>query len=562
MTRRTFVLGSISGGVGVLLLKDRSLFAQTLPNGYPAASEQALRFPPVFSGSDLVIGQTSVNIWTDKPTNALTFNGSFPGPTIIVRRGDTFSAKIVNQLNVPSVIHWHGLIAPELMDGHPKDQIGAGMSADISFPILNRAGTYFYHSHADEETASQVYKGLAGFFIVEDPNEISFGLPSGIYDVPLLIQDKRTNANRDLVYSPSMMDTMSGWLGTDILINGTPDAYLDISPTLYRLRLLNGSNARIYKIAFSDRKLFHVIGSDGGLLDKAVQATSVFISPGERLDILADFSANSQQSLYLKSLEFPYGGMSMSGTPQGTEMNLLKFNVIHHEQSGGIVPGSLVPYDPFNSADSKRTRTFSLGTSGMQHTINEKTFSMNRIDETVKLGDLERWDFMNTGDETHPMHIHGAQFQVVERDGKPVSEPTDLGWKDTVMVPEMSNVSILVRFDEYAGRYLLHCHNLEHEDTGMMLNIQVLPSAGVESDDRIEEKLTITPNPANRKATLQFEELESDTLLEVIDFGGKVLYRTNLKKGEAILMLDTLAFPNGEYLVRLGQLVKHLAIIR
>lgn len=563
ITRRSFLLGSMTGGAAALLMKERALGKMLANERLPLASEQALRFPPVFAGGEIVIGQTAVNIWTDKPTTAMTFNGSFPGPTIIVRRGDTFSATVVNQLAVPSVIHWHGIIAPELMDGHPKDGIAAGKSADISFPILNRAGTYFYHSHAHRATASQVYKGLAGFFIVEDASEISLGLPTGAFDVPLLIQDRRTNANRDLVYTPSVMDTMSGYLGSEILINGTPDAYLDLNTTLYRFRLLNGSNARIYKIAFSDGMMFQVIGSDGGLLDKPVQATSAFLSPGERLDILADFSSHQVgQSLYLKSVEFPYAGMSMGGTPQGTAMNLLKLSLTGSLASGGVVPSTLAAIEKYDPAASSRTRSFTLAMSGTVHTINDKTFEMNRIDETVRLGELERWDLTNTGDETHPMHIHGLQFQMLERDGAAPVAPNDLGWKDTVMVPSLSTVSVLVRFDDYVGRYLIHCHNLEHEDSGMMLNIQVESTLGVGDERRPDTTLSIIPNPAKTQTTLRFGELESSLPLEVINMEGRTIFRTTVSKGSAEFIIDASSFAAGTYLVRLGTLASNLKVIR
>lgn len=562
ITRRTFVLGSIASGVTGLLLRDSRLSASTLGNKNPLAIEQALRFPPVFSGTDLIINQTSVNIWTDKPTTALTFNGSFPGPTIIVNRGDTFTANVTNLLKVPSVIHWHGLLVPELMDGHPKDQIAPGKSEEISFPVLNRAGTYFYHSHAHEETASQVYKGLAGFFIVEDDAEKALGLPSGTFDVPLLIQDKRSNANRDLVYSPSMMDSMNGYLGTDILINGTPDAYLNVSNTLYRFRLLNGSNARIYKIAFSTNTPFQVIGGDGGLLDNPIDATSAFLSPGERLDILVDFSKFVGQNVYLKSLAFPYQNTMTSGKPQGTEMNLLKLVITDTIQSGAIAPTSLPMIEKYNPTFSKRTRTFALAMSGMTHTINNKTFAMDRIDETVKLGEIERWDFINNGDETHPIHIHNIQFQVFERDGKTTTEPNDLGWKDTVMVPGMSVVSILVRFDIYDGRYLLHCHNLEHEDTGMMQNIQVVPALSVNKERDSDSVLTITPNQATNKTTLHFKELEANLLLEVISMDGRTILQTVIDKGSKKYILDVSTLTIGMYLVRMGTLRGNLNVIR
>jgi FtsP/CotA-like multicopper oxidase with cupredoxin domain len=516
MKRRTFILGSITGAIASLLetASYTSLFAREITSSRGAlAIEQALRFPSMFSGGDLIIGQSNLNIWTDKATSVLTFNGSYPGPTIKVKRGEFFSAKVINQLSVASVVHWHGLVVPEKMDGHPMDAISAGSSSEITFPIVQRAGTYFYHAHPDRATASQVYKGLAGFFIIEDDEERALGLPSGEFDVPLLIQDKRTNANRELLYAPSMMDSMGGYLGSDILINGTPDAYLNVNRTLYRFRLLNGSNARIYKVAFSDGTPFQVIGSDGGLIDKPATTTASFLSPGERLDILVDLSNHSiGNTIYLKSLPFTYSGMAGGGASQGTEMNLLKLSITGSLGSESLIPETLSSIKAYDPALAKRTRSFTLRMSGMSHTINNKTFSMNRIDETVNLNELEQWDFINSGDETHPMHVHGLSFQILERDGKIPSEANDRGWKDTIMVPGRSRVSVLVKFDTYAGLYLMHCHNLEHEDSGMMLNILVKQTSSINEVTNIASDIVIYPNPASSTTNISLSLTEASPL--------------------------------------------------
>ena len=176
------------------------------------------------------------------------------------------------------------------MDGHPRDQVAAGQSYQVRFPVRQRAGTCWYHAHTDQLTAEQAYAGVAGFFIIEDPAEAAFGLPSGSHDVPLVFTDKRVSASRQLIYAPSMMDVMSGYLGDVMLVNGTPDAWLSVDRGLYRLRLLNGSNARIYRVALSDGRPFHLIGTDGGLLAAPAAVTSVMLAPGQRLEILVDFS--------------------------------------------------------------------------------------------------------------------------------------------------------------------------------------------------------------------------------------------------------------------------------
>ncbi len=502
------MLGAIPGLIAISNGLPVKLFARTAT---PAGN--ALRMPPTISvpQSAMTLAQSNVAVWPNTTTQVIAINNSFPGPTVRIQKGQTLNVEFRNQLSQPSNIHWHGLIVPEKMDGHPKDAIAAGGSYTYTFPILNRAGTYFYHAHPHEQTAAQVYRGFAGFFIIDDPDEAKLGLPAGNYDVPLVIQDRRAASQPQFVYNPTMMDVMNGFLGDLALVNGTPDAYLEVARTLYRFRVLNGSNARVYKLAFSDNRAFHVIGTDGGLIDAPMQVTSSLLAPGERLDILVDFSSDQLgQSVSLKSLPFAAGGM---GTyRQGVEMNLLHFDVARSESSGGKIPASLTPIAYYNPNEVLRTRTFTLsmqmGMNGM-HQINGKVFAMNRIDETVPLRELERWQIVNYTDEFHPMHVHGVLFQVLDRGGNRNLAPVDRGWKDTVLVNPNETVNVLIRFDSYAGIYLLHCHNLEHEDDGMMLNLQVVQTTGVKEDEPIPQRYGLLhqnhPNPFTESTMLRYE---------------------------------------------------------
>jgi FtsP/CotA-like multicopper oxidase with cupredoxin domain len=361
------------------------------------------------------------------------------------------------------------------MDGHPRDQVAAGQSYQVKFPIRQRASTCWYHAHTDQLTAEQAYAGVAGFFIIEDPVEAAFGLPPGNHDVPLVFTDKRVNASRQLVYAPSMMDVMSGYLGDVMLVNGTPDAWLSVDRGLYRLRLLNGSNARIYKVALSDGRSFHLIGTDGGLLPAPVSVTSVMLAPGQRLEVLVDFSAYAAgASVVLKSLPFAGSGGMMGGARQGTEMDLLRFYVDSANTANAAVPALMQPFTPLASAQAKRTRVFTLAMSGMVHTINGQLFSMERTDFTVPFGDVEIWEYRNTSTQPHPMHAHAALCQVLSRSSTANLPPEDNGWKDTLLVNPGETVRVLTRFDTHPGVFVHHCHNLEHEDSGMMQNFEVL----------------------------------------------------------------------------------------
>jgi FtsP/CotA-like multicopper oxidase with cupredoxin domain len=457
--------------VGVPFLSSRGMQAQ------PARPGSPLGTPSDWSGGPLRVARANLPIWPGYSTAVAAINGEVPGPTLRVRRGEEFVARVQNDLGDPLVLHWHGVLAPERMDGHPRDQVGTGQSYEVRFPVRQRASTCWYHAHTDQLTAEQAYAGVAGFFVIEDPAETVFGLPSGSHDVPLVFTDKRISASRQLVYTPTMMDSMTGYLGDVMLVNGTPDAWLSVDRGLYRLRLLNGSNARIYKVALGDRRAFHLIGTDGGLLPAPVLATSLTLAPGQRLEILVDFSAYSPgSSVVLKSLPFAGSGGMMGGPRQGTEMDLLRFYVDGTTSGNATLPSSLQPFTPFDLAQAKRTRVFTLAMAGMVHTINGQSYNMQRTDFSVPFGDVEIWEYRNTGTEPHPMHAHAALCQVLSRSSSLKLPPEDTGWKDTVLVNPGETVRVLTRFDGHSGLFVHHCHNLEHEDSGMMQNFEVLPA--------------------------------------------------------------------------------------
>jgi blue copper oxidase len=443
---------------------------------------------------------------------------AFQNPILRIESGARFTASLDNALTQPTIIHWHGLHTPANMDGHPRSTIAPGGRYDYDFTVRNRGGTYWYHTHAHELTAAQAYHGLASFFLVDDDDQRrlakALDLRLGVTDLPLVIQDKQFDAQGKLRYQPNMHESMMGWLGDIVLANLTPNAVQSVTPRTYRLRLLNGSNARIYRLAFvqGDKLLdFSVIGTDGGLIERPETVTEAFLAPGERLDVLFDAGQAAPGSdVFLKSLAFdpmenegPAGGpgampgmggmghsmdgMGSSRLPLGMSFNVLKLSVTAGDRIVAKLPATLSKVEPIRTEGASE-RKLELSMQMMRFLINGRSFRMDEVVFDVKRGAVEVWRISNpTLGMPHPMHIHGFSFQVLERLNSPPALAatarfgqgrvvSDLGWKDTVLVWPGETVRIAIDFTHgFAGEqtYLFHCHNLEHEDAGMMINFRV-----------------------------------------------------------------------------------------
>ncbi|MGZ9165615.1 MAG: multicopper oxidase family protein [Anaerolineales bacterium] len=464
---------------------------------------------PLFSGKETSILRYLASVREGGGDFLQTLSGSYLGPILRVKQGQRVQVRLNNELPDPTIIHWHGLKIPEEMDGHPRYAVAPGKSYDYDFQVINRAGMYWFHPHPHQLTGLQVYYGLAGLFIVSDEEEAAMGLPSGEYDLPLVIQDRVFDSQNQMVYlANGMMDSMIGFLGDTILVNGAPNASMDVKASAYRLRLLNGSNSRVYKLAWQDGTPLSAIATDGGLLEKPVTRDYITMGPGERVELWADFSGRSVGS-EMKLVSLPFtdfsggmmggGMMGGSGLPNGTPLNILRLRIA--EKGADVIPLpsqlSTIERHAVNDAVNRNNpRSFRLAMQGMVHTINDRLFEMDAVaqGEIVRLGDLEVWEFVNLEsgggmgmgmmnmDMPHPMHIHGVQFQVLERQIARGFESAyqelsggfvDDGWKDTVLVLPGETVQVLVRFENYTGMYLYHCHNLEHEDAGMMRNYRI-----------------------------------------------------------------------------------------
>ncbi len=414
---------------------------------------------------------------------------SYLGPILRVKRGQKIRIIFQNALPASSIIHWHGLQVPAEMDGHPRFAVPPGGAYIYEFQVHDRAGTYWYHPHPHGRTGYQVYGGMAGLFLVSDNKEKDLNLPAGKYDLPLVIQDRTFDTDNQLLYlTGGMMNRMTGMMGEIILVNGRPDFKLDVSTRVYRLRLLNGSNARIYKLAWSDGTPLTILGTDGGFLSQPLRKSSVILGPGERLDVWADFSKYSVGSnLRLVSRSFDDGTSRMMGGNQGLSngapFNILQVHIVKKEAEARELPQRLTQEEPLSlekALNRRAPRRFDLSMSHMRGLINGRSFKMTDVadDEMVEAGSSEIWDFGNAihgmgmmGMQTpHPMHLHGAQFRVLKRSGNSLDGFVDEGWKDTVLLMPGEIVRLLVRFGDHKGLFLYHCHNLEHGDGGMMRN--------------------------------------------------------------------------------------------
>ena len=434
--------------------------------------QAAFRVPPVLgpvrsdAGTDyyeLTMRPAMVEILPGRRTTVWGYNGEFPGPTIKARSGRRVVVRQRNELpDARPSVHLHGGHVEAAFDGYPTDVIAPGAFKDYVYPNRQIAATLSYHDHQMEQTSRNVWMGLFGAYLIDDDLDSRLNLPSGAYDVPLIIQDRAFNADGSLSYSRDMM----GAAGDVILVNGVPHPRFEVANRRYRLRILNGSNARAYDLALSSGQSLVQIGTDGGLLPQPVPRPSIPVSPFERVEVVVDFS------------QVPVGSrVVLQDTLElGPAGQIMLFDVARREADTSSVPAELRPLERLAEGAASATRDFTLGMDGMNWVINGQRFDPGRVDASPGLGTTEIWRFQNRSMMAHPIHVHLDMFQILDRNGAPPS-PGESGWKDTVAVGPDETVRVIVRFTDFAGRYLVHCHNLEHEDAGMMAEFDVVPGA-------------------------------------------------------------------------------------
>jgi spore coat protein A, manganese oxidase len=451
------------------------------------------------------------------PTTVWGYQGTYPGPTIEARRNKRIVVRWINELptthllpidhtlhraepptpTVRTIVHLHGGHVPPESDGFPESWFPPGHSATYEYPNLQQATTLWYHDHALGITRLNVYAGLAGFYVLREALEEALNLPSGAYEIPLAIQDRSFQANGQLFY-PNHGVTHPVWVleffADTALVNGKVWPYLEVEPRKYRFRLLNGSTARFYRLALDSGQPFYQIGSDGGLFSRPVQLRKILLAPAERADVIIDFTAMKGATITVTNdapVPFPEGGEVE--LPQ-----IMQFRVVRPlaDPDTSALPSTLRPVPRIPEASAGKVRDLALIEKTDQHDnpimllLNNKQWA-DPVTENPHLGTTEIWRLINTTGDTHPIHVHLVQFQILDRQpfngelykqsGQLVftglripPDPNEMGWKDTVRANPGEVTRIIARFSTFAGRYVWHCHILEHEDNEMMRPYEVV----------------------------------------------------------------------------------------
>lgn len=462
MKRRNFVKLGVLGSFATILnakpINNITLFPRfSKPLAVPAILEPKILDNGV-KEYDLNVQEGAVEFLNGAKTKTYGVNTDFLGPTIRVKRNDTVKINVKNSLKEETVLHWHGLVVPGINDGGPNRAIMPNASWTTQYKINQRSSLCWYHPHTHKKTDIQVYKGIAGLFLIDDDESINIDLPKeyGIDDIPLVFQDRRFDENAQFIHKQSMHDIMMGVTGNIFLINGVIDPYIELSPKTVRLRLLNGANARFYSFVFEDDRSFYQVAGDSSFLPKPTKMNRLILSPGERAEIIVDLSDKAgQEILFADSL---------------SKRSLLKIKVRNESTQKFNIPEKLTNITEYKDLGSAKRREFTLDVRPGWVGINGKKMDINRIDEEVVLGKIEVWRIKNQSGMPHPFHIHGCNFKILSRNSMS-SYPNEKGLKDTVLIYGDETVELAVQFNFEATKnypYMYHCHLLEHEDAGMM----------------------------------------------------------------------------------------------
>jgi bilirubin oxidase len=447
----------------------------------PMVSVAELSHPPRLQNNSTQAGTVEVTLTAAgtrlalKPgvtTEVLAYNGSSPGPTLELMEGDRVIVHFRNDLAEPTTVHWHGIHLPASQDGSPFDPVPAGGRRDYVFTIQpGTAGTYWYHPHLHHRTGYQVAKGLIGAIIVRAPDD---PLPKSITERLLILADNRfrPDGSIDLPDPHSMegrIDDENGREGDVLFVNGQVMPTLSIRPNeVQRWRIINASAARVYRLSIPGQTFLHV-GNDGGLFEKPVEVSELILANSERVEVLVRGSGTPGSRTTLQTLGYDRYIPQTRPKDWSRSRDLLRIQVTGEPPVAPVaLRSSLRRITPLDTTRVTARRTISFG----QGMINNRHLDMSRVDITTRLGATEIWKVENLVGMDHPFHLHGFQFQIIDRNGIP--EPYR-SWKDAVNVPKHETVRFIVRFDDFPGKWMFHCHILNHEDQGMMGILEVKP---------------------------------------------------------------------------------------
>ncbi|MDL4813645.1 multicopper oxidase family protein [Actinomadura opuntiae] len=462
---RRAVLGLVAGGLAGRVVGGAASGASgagraRVPPPFSVPMAVPVEARPVRSTRDadhyrLVAAPAVAEILPGVRTPVLAYNGAFPGPTIRARAGRRVVVEHVNHLGEPTTVHLHGgEVSPE-DDGGPMDLVEPGRGRRYHYANGQRAATLWYHDHAHHLESEHVYRGLAGAYLLHDECEVGLGLPSGRFDVPIVLRDARFGDDGSLVYIPEDFRGRN-----TILVNGRPQPYFRVAARKYRFRVLNAANMRFFKVELSTGDHFLQIATDRGLMRAPLTTTSVPLSPGERADIVVDFSRYAPgQRVVLRD------GFSTRPSTDG----ILRFDVCGRVRDCSRVPERLAILPALRPATADREFRLSMDKKTGMGFINGRAYDSGRIDFTVERGAVETWRIVNENQVIqHNFHVHLADFRVLDRNGGPPM-PTEDGLKDTVMVRPGESVGVRVAFHPaYTGDYIYHCHIVDHSAMGMM----------------------------------------------------------------------------------------------
>jgi len=508
ISRRDALKLTLAGGAATMLQACGSRPSHVDSSQRVPRFEAALPIPPVLEPTrsdehgdyyDIEARESTALILPGKQTTIRGYNGIFPGPTIKATRGRATHVRFTTKLQTPVVTHLHGGHTPSDSDGWPTDVIlpaghqvratpmqmdhtedtGRMSQASLSkcehnftYPNDRRAATLWYHDHAMGATGHNVYMGLAGFYLVEDEEERSLPLPRGRYDIPLMLCARQFNDDGSFRYNPH------GHAGADgdvILVNGAAWPALQVERRRYRFRILNASNATTFTLTLSSGQQFVQIATDGGLMARLVEVQHISMAMAERVEVVIDFSEYAAgDSVVLRNTE-----------KHGPLGEIMRFDITGPAVSDhGQLPDHLSAIEVLTPEAAVRTRTFTFGPRPelryhyppVHWAINGNRFDPEHAQANPRLGDVEIWRFIyekSPWKQSHPPHIHLVNFQILDRNGQ-APYAIERGWKDTLRLDSGDDVRVIMRFDGHRGRYLMHCHNLEHEDYDMMMRFDVV----------------------------------------------------------------------------------------